>query len=319
MKVIVTTPSFGKFHDDIKATLNKKGIELTYLIPYSRNRMIKEIGNADVLIVGLEQIDREIINCSNSLKLIAKHGVGTDNIDLKAAGEKGIIVANTPGTNNDAVADLAFGLMLSAARSIVAANNKVKDGEWPRFDGHSVWGKTLGIIGLGAIGKGVARRANGFSMEVLGYDITDKSPDEEALNINRVSFHELLSRSDYISLHVPLNKHTKGMIGKEQLKRMKETSILINTARGGLIDEEELYKALTNSSIQSCALDVFETEPVKDKKLLSLDSLTVTPHMAAYTVEAGYLTSQMIISNLYNLLEGNELKNIVNKSNNVSV
>lgn len=312
MKVIVTTPSFGKFHTDIDDIMSRMGISLIHLIPFDRETALKEIKDAEAIIVGLETIDKEIINQGKFLKLIAKHGVGVDNIDLDTARKQGVFVTNVPGTNNDAVADLAFGLMLSSARSIVEANLKVKNGEWPRMDGHSVWGKTLGIIGLGSIGKGVAKRASGFSMNILGYDVNDRSPEEEKLDISRVTLEELLTHSDFISLHVPLNKHTSKMIGRDHFKIMKKTAILINTARGGLIDEEALYDALSKKLILGSGLDVFEEEPLKNEQLLALDNLIATPHMAAYTVEAGYLTSEKVIENLKILIEGKELNNIMN-------
>lgn len=249
MKVIITTPSFGKFHENLEDSFVEKGIELLYLIPFDRERLLEEVTDADVLVVGLEPIDKKVLRRSSSLKLVAKHGVGVDNIDIEAAEEQGVAVTNTPNTNNDAVADLAFGLMLSAARKIVDANNRVKNGEWPRYDGYSVWGKTLGIVGLGSIGKGVAKRANGFNLNILGFDTGDKTAEEEELNVQRVPFDELISQSDYISLHVPLNEQSRHMIGKEQFEKMKRNAILINTARGGIVDEDTLNEALSKQWI----------------------------------------------------------------------
>lgn len=313
MKVIVTSPSFGKFHDQLTVQMEEKGCKVVKLIPYSKERMLEEIVDTDALIVGLETIDKEIIEKAEKLKVIAKHGVGVDNIDLESASAKGIAVTNAPGTNNDAVADLAFGLMLSVARSIPEANNLVKGSNWGRFDGVSVWGKTLGVIGLGAIGKGVVKRANGFQMKVLGYDVSAPSEEEKDLNIERVSLEELLRNADYISLHVPLNKHTQGLIGKEEFEIMKPNAILINTARGGLIDEKELYTALSEQKIRGCGLDVFEVEPPVSPDIMTLSNLVVTPHIGAYTNEAVQLTSEMTVQNIYQLLKGEPLKNVVNK------
>jgi D-3-phosphoglycerate dehydrogenase len=311
MKVISTTPSFGKFHDNIEHTLKEKGVILTRVVPFDREKVLKEIVDADVLVVGLEPVDAEMVKQARSLKLIAKHGVGIDNIDLEAAKNAGVVVTNTPGKNNDAVADLAFGHMLSTARLIPETNCRVKNGEWPRYDGRSVWGKTLGIIGLGAIGKGVAKRANGFSMEILAYDVTPESSDEKELDIQRVSLIDLLQCSDYISLHVPLNEHTRGIIGAKELKEMKETAVLINTARGGLVDEEALYEALSKGWIHAAGLDVFEEEPATNNKLLTLDNLVATSHMGAFTVEAGYAISETIIQSIDRLLAGKQLEHAI--------
>lgn len=311
MKVIVTSPSFGKFSPHHFDDLTVQGYTVVKLIPYRKEDMLREIVDADALIVGLEHIDEEILAEARQLKVIAKHGVGVDNIDLNAAKNKDIIVANAPATNNDAVADLAFGLMLSAARSIPDADHHLKQMNWRRYDGHSVWGKTLGIIGLGAIGKGVARRAGGFQMNILGYDVSESSPEEDTLGIQRVTLEEIYQRSDYISLHVPLNKFTKGMIGKKEFERMKNNAILINTARGGLIDEAALYEALTNGEIKGCGLDVFEEEPPTNVNLLQLDNIVVTPHMAAYTIEAVQMTSEMTADNVRRLLSNEMIDNIV--------
>ncbi|QGH33511.1 hydroxyacid dehydrogenase [Gracilibacillus salitolerans] len=312
MKIIVTSPSFGKFNPDIYDELQSEGYEVVKLIPYDRQVMLQEVVDADAIIVGLETMDEEIMATGKQLKIITKHGVGVDNIDLDAAMRCGIAVSNTPGTNNDAVADLAFGLMLSVARSIPDANSNLKEEKWLRYDGNSVWGKTLGIVGLGAIGKGVAKRAKGFSMDVLGYDITEPTQEEVENGINRVSLVELFQQADYISLHVPLNKFTKHMVGKEQFDMMKDSAILINTARGGLIDEEELKYALLNNRIKGCGLDVFDEEPPTNYDLLKLDNLVVTPHMAAYTIEAVQLTSETAANNVRKALKNEGEVNVVN-------
>jgi D-3-phosphoglycerate dehydrogenase / 2-oxoglutarate reductase len=314
MKVIITTPSFGKFHERLIEEMEEKGCQVVRLIPYSRERMMVEITDADAWIVGLESADKEILEKATKLKVVAKHGVGVDNIDVEAASELGIAVTNAPGTNNDAVADLAFGLMLSVARSIPAANNLVKDHQWGRFDGVSVWGKTLGVIGLGAIGKGVAKRASGFQMKVLGYDVSEPAPDEKELNIERVTLEELLKNADYISLHVPLNKYTQGLISKNEFEMMKSNAIVVNTARGGVIDEKALYEALSENQIRGCGLDVFEQEPPVHPELIGLSNLVVSPHIGAYTNEAVQLTSEMSVANVYRLLNSEPLVNVVNQS-----
>ncbi|WP_183040973.1 phosphoglycerate dehydrogenase [Salipaludibacillus neizhouensis] len=308
MKILVTSASFAKFNKNIIDELEKKGCKIEFSIPFD----VKDITNAEGLIVGLEKIDATVIDEAKKLKIISKHGVGVDNIDLEYARSKGIIVSNTPETNNDAVADLAFGLMISAARSIPQANNDIKRNTWPRYDGRSVWKKTLGVIGLGSIGKGVAKRGKGFSMNVLGYDITEKTSEERDIGIDRVSLEELITSSDYISLHVPLNKYTEHMISTREFDLMRENAVLINSARGGLINEKALYEALYNKKILACALDVFEVEPPENNKLLTLDNLIVTPHMGAYTVESGELMSQKAAQNISSYLLHDKILNQVN-------
>lgn len=311
MKVIITTPSFGKFNPELFTEMEEKGIQIVRLIPYSRERMEEEIVTADAWIIGLETADKELMEKAKQLKFIAKHGVGVDNIDLEAARANGIEVTNAPGTNNDAVSDLAFGLMLSVARSIPEANNLVKNDNWARFDGVSVWGKTIGIIGLGAIGRGVAKRASGFNMKVLGFDVSPPTEEELELNIERVELNHLLENSDYISLHVPLNQYTKGMIGEKEFSSMKPDAILINTARGGVIDEKALYHALSANSIRGCGLDVFEQEPPAFPELVGLRNLVVTPHIGAYTNESVRLTSKISMENVFRMKEGETLVNVV--------
>ncbi|WP_158737932.1 phosphoglycerate dehydrogenase [Alteribacillus sp. YIM 98480] len=313
MRIVVTSPSFGVYNKDTVKSMEKEGCTFIWVVPYDRDLLLDEIETADAFIAGVDKVDKEVIEQGRRLKVIAKHGIGVDNIDLKAAEQLGIPVTNSPGTNSDAVADLAFGLMISAARTIPQAHQLVKEGDWKRIDGTSVFGKTLGVIGLGKIGKGVAKRATGFDMNILGYDVAPSSPEEENLDIERVDLKKLYETADYITLHLPLLQSTKHLINKEALQKMKSNAVVINTARGGLIDESALAEALTSNQIRGAALDVFEKEPNVDPKLLSLDNLIVTPHMAAYTDEASRLTSDKTAENILNALQEKELTNVVNE------
>ncbi|WP_096189968.1 phosphoglycerate dehydrogenase [Evansella halocellulosilytica] len=302
MKVLVTSPSFGKFNPAIFQELESRGIEVVRSIPFNKS----DLNDIDGWIVGLESVGKEELDLAKRLKIVAKHGVGVDNIDLDYAKKRGIVCTNTPGTNNDAVADMAFGLMLSTARMIPQAYQTMNTGEWQRYDGRSVWGKTLGIIGLGAIGKSVARRGKGFSMNVLGYDVSDRSEEEKKIGVTRSSLDEIWESADYISLHAPLIDSTKHMINRDVLRKMKKSAILINTARGPLIKEEDLYEALVDGEIAGCGLDVFEKEPLSQTSpLRGLDNVVITPHIAAYTIEAGALVSEKAAHNMISyLLDG---------------
>jgi len=311
MNIIVTTPSFGKYNPEVLEELAKRGYTVQRIVPFKKEQLLEEIENAVALVVGLEKIDGEILGKARNLKVIAKHGVGVDNIDLAAARDFGIRVANSPRTNTQAVADLAFGFMLSLARSIPIANHTTKNGEWLRYDGVSVWRKTIGIIGLGAIGRAVAKRATGFDMKILGYDVTEPTDEEKELGIVRTPLEELLAQSDFVTLHVPLLPETKGMIGEKELQRMKPGAFLINTARGGIVDEEALYRALVNKTIAGAGIDAFETEPPVDNPLLKLDNVIATPHMGAYTIEANNLTSELTVKNVLDILNGKGSPHII--------
>lgn len=244
------------------------------------------IRSAQAVIVGHDRIDRELIQSSPDLKVIAKQGVGLDGIDLKAAEEKGITILTAAGGNSDSVADLTILLILAISRNLIKANSVVKDGRWDRIVGHEVWTKKLGLIGFGEIGQRVAQRALGFSMQIGYFDIVNHEESSKKLRAAKMDLHELMSWADYISVHLPLNKHTQKFINQNLLSMMKPTAYLINTSRGGVIDERALYEHLVNNRIAGAGLDVFETEPPLDLALSKLPNLIATPHMASYTVEA---------------------------------
>lgn len=312
MNIIVTSPSFGHYNLSQINALHEKGWNFEYIVPYDRQRLIELLPKADGLISGVESIDTDIISAGVALKVIAKHGVGVDNIDVAAATARNIKVVNSPGTNSEAVADLAFGLMLSAARKIPQSHKDLKQNQWKKVTGVSVYEKTVGIIGLGAIGRGVAERASGFQMKILGYDVSSPSRQEQELGIERTTLDRLLEESDYITLHAPLTKQTYHMIDSEVLKKMGPQSMIINTARGELIDENALYRALISNTIGGAALDVFENEPRIEPHLLELENLIVTPHMAAYTIEATKQTSELTLRNVQEVLNEMSCENVIN-------
>jgi len=234
------------------------------------------------------------------------HGVGVDHIDLKAAARLGIIVANCPGTNNQAVADLTIGLMLALARQIPAVDRKLRQHIWGRHSGSELWQKTLGLVGLGRVGCDVARRALGFEMKILAYDPYVSAAQARASQVTLAPLDEVIAAADFLSLHASLTDETRGLIGAAQLRQMKPTAYLINTARGGLVDEAALYQALTEGVIAGAALDAFAEEPPWNSLLLTLDNVVVTPHIGAHTREAIERVGLLAVQNVVQALQTGE-------------
>ena len=315
MKILITPRSFASFSDkplkmlterDYKIERNNTGR------PYKKEEMLKLIKDVDGIIIGIDELSAKIIEEANELKVISKYGIGLDNIDINMATNKKIIVTNTPTANVDAVADLAFGLVLSLARRIPEADKKTKSGKWEKIIGKSVWEKTVGIIGLGKIGKQVVKRAQGFEMNILAFDIVKDKKFAQKYGIKYVNLEKLLQKSDYISIHIPLNDATRNMVSYEELEKMKKDAFLINTSRGGIVDEEALYNALRNNKLRGAALDVYNNEPIRESPLKELDNVIMTPHIGAYTEEAIENMSIQAAQNLIDVLEGRETQNRVN-------
>ncbi|GAH61232.1 unnamed protein product, partial [marine sediment metagenome] len=274
--------------------------------------MLKLIKDVDGIIIGIDELSAEIIEEADELKVISKYGTGLDNIDINMATNKEIIVTSTPTANVDAVADLAFGLILSLTRRIPEADKKTKSGKWKKIIGKSVWEKTIGIIGLGKIGRQVVRRAKGFETNILVFDIVKDKKFAQKYGIKYVNLEKLLRKSDYITIHIPLNDATRNMISYEELEKMKKDAFLINTSRGGIVDEEALYDALKNNKLRGAALDVYTNEPLRESPLKELDNVIMTPHIGAYTEEAIENMSIQAAQNLIDVLEGREPQNRVN-------
>nr|WP_242035183.1 phosphoglycerate dehydrogenase [Mesobacillus harenae] len=301
-KVVSSSPTFGLYSEDPVKMLESKGYNLELLhseVSSNEEKFSEALRDADALIVGVEKISPAVLKHAEKLKVIAKHGAGVDNIDLKEAARRNIVVANAPGANRHAVADLVFGLFFSIARQIPAAFESIKSKEWPRLVGNEVYNKTLGVIGTGRIGKEVIKRAQGFNMNVLCFDLYPDDQIEKQGFGRYVAFQELLEEADFITVHTDLNDETKALIGQDELTMMKKNAFLVNAARGGIIDEQALYQALASKEIKGAAMDVFEKEPLLDSPLLQLSNFIATPHMAGYTEEAlrevGVLTAQNVI------------------------
>jgi len=260
-----------------------------------------------------DKIDAALIDAAPRLKVISQCAVGYDNIDVSAAAARGISVGNTPGVLTDATADFAFTLLMAAGRRISEAVDYVRAGKWNTwgltlFLGQDVFGGTLGLIGFGRIGQAVAKRAQGFDMRVLYYD-TFRNPDaEEQLGAEYCELDQLLDESDFISIHVNLTRDTEGMIGEREFDLMKKTAVLINTARGPVVDPDALYIALKDNQIGAAALDVTDPEPLPPgHRLLTLSNLIVVPHIASATVTSRNQMAMMAVRNLVAGLRGEEL------------
>ncbi len=255
---------------------------------YSKEELPSKIGAYDVIIVrSATKVTKNVIEAASNLKVIARAGVGLDNIDLKSAKSHGITVLNTPSANSISVAELVFAFMLSLSRHLVRGTMGLKEGKWEKkaLKGVELYEKTLGIIGFGHIGKEVAKRALAFGMKVITYDIVK---DDGDLDVEFVDMEELLRKSDYVTVHLPLLESTKHLMDANKFSMMKPTAFFIHAARGGIVDDEALYNALKDGKIAGAALDVFENEPPdeKEKALLNLPNVIGTPHIGASTVEA---------------------------------
>lgn len=318
-KVFVTARVL-KQNEKVFDILRENGCEIVPNPCYGRllseEELIENLAGIDGLILGMEKLNANVIAHADSLKVISRFGVGYDNVDVEAATAKGIAVTNVPGQNTESVAELTIALMLAISRKAPLGWDHVRDGKWDIINGFELKDKTLGIMGLGRIGKSVALKAKAFNMKVIVYDrsaATKKADFCKENDLEIVSKEELLKRADYVSLHMPGAGDLKNFIGAEELAMMKPTAFLINAARGSLVDEEALYNCLKENGIAGAALDDLASLPLqKDNKLLSLDNVVITPHMGANTFEANQRTKLMVINNLLAGLTGKYNENVVN-------
>ena len=304
-KVLIATRSFGSASPRPMQMLTDAGVEIVWVdanSPSVQDEILKLVPEVSAIIVGLVPITEKIIEKSTILKIITMYGVGVNHIDLKAAQKKGVIVTNCPGSNDQAVADLTLGLMLTVARNIPQIDRDIRAGSWNKYQGGELWQKKLGLIGLGNIAKGVVHRAKGFDMQIIAYDPYASAEVADVLGVQLLSFEEVISTSDFISLHAPLTEETKDMFGSEQFKKMKPTSYLINTARGGLVDEPALYAALSSGDIAGAGLDVFVEEPLKNSRLVELKNVVLTAHTGTHTKESIERMGIMAVENVLRVL-----------------
>ena len=302
MKILITPRSFGKYNqNDIKKKLDSLGINY-YINDLGRSlnedEMIDALKDVDGAIVGVDPLNKKVLEAAPNLKAIAKYGVGLDNIDLDYCKEKSIKISKTVGANSNAVADYTFALLLAVARKVVLLDRKARDNDYSKVISTDVYGKKIGVLGLGAIGKGVVKRAAGFGMDIYGYDIYEDKEFNSQYDIKFTSVDEILNKCDFVTLHLPLSKDTKHIINKDNLNKCKRDLILINTARGGLVDEKELYEALNTKQIFGAGLDVFENLDKPYEKLLELENVVLGNHTAASTLDATNNMTNMALENL---------------------
>ncbi len=277
---------------EIGPNLESLGLEVQIEAPAAfavePERLLRLARDADFMIVCLESVTEPVLREASRLRLIVKHGAGVDNIDVEAATRRGICVANLPGLNADAVADLTVGLALALARRIVEAALFVRGGGWDSLLGTELTGKTYGVIGVGRIGRRVVQRIAGFGVTVLGCDIAPDSELAARLGFRYVPLDDLLASSDVISLHVPLKEDTRGFIDRRAFRLMKPGVLLVNVARGGVVDEDALVEALENRVVRGAAVDVFAQEPPGPSRLMDLPNVLPTPHMGGSAIEAAH-------------------------------
>jgi D-3-phosphoglycerate dehydrogenase len=311
-RVVATARSFcnmpGAHHD----YLREHGciVELRAAAhPLSADELRAIVPGVDGLILGLDRCDESVIAAADRLKVISRCGVGVDEVDLAAASRRGIAVTTTTGANSVAVAELTIGLIFALARHIPRVAAAARRGEWLRPMGWELSGKTLGVVGLGAIGREVVKRAAGLEMQIIGSDPIAG----EIAGVERVSLRDLLQRADVVTLHAPLTPETANLINAETIAIMRDGAALINTARGGLVDEDALYHALTSGKLIGAAMDAFQREPPDGSPLLGLDNFIAMPHLGATTRETTLKMSLMAAQNCVAVLRGEPCAHIVNQ------
>jgi glyoxylate reductase len=288
-------------------------------VPPPRSVLLRETAPCDGLLSLLtDKIDGALLDACPRVKVVSNYAVGFDNVDVEAATARGVVVTNTPGVLTETTADFAFTLLMAAARRVVEADRYTREGKWQSwmpmlFLGQDIHHATLGLVGLGRIGAAMAKRAGGFDMHVLYHDVVRREDLERSLGIEYTTLDDLLRRADFVSVHTPLTAQTRHLIGAEQLKMMKGTAVLINSARGPIVDQEALVDGLRSGTIAAAGLDVFEAEPIPaGHPLLSLPNVVVVPHIASASVETRTKMALMAAENLLAVLSGRRPPNFVN-------
>lgn len=309
-KVLVTPTSYGASDPALRTQLENEVGEVVYNTsgkPLASSQLVKMLKGVDGFIAGLDNIDRAALDAADKLKVIARYGVGVDAVDLAAASEKNIIITNTPGANSGSVAELTIGLMISLLRNIPGAVNATKSGEWTRMRGVSIEDKIVGLIGFGAIGKQVAQKLKGFNCRVVAFDPVADATIAADLEVDLLPMEEVAQIADLLSLHCPVTDDTRNLVNSSFLKRMKPGSYLINTARGELINENDLYDAIQSGTLHGAALDVFSKQPPDaGNPLLGLPQVLATPHMGSHTDGATNAMGWRALNDCLAVLRGEE-------------
>lgn len=311
-KVLVTPTSYASHDESLRTTLEEKVGEVVYNKtgkPLSSAQLQDLLVGADGMIAGLDEIDAAALAVASDLKVVARYGVGYNNVDLEAARRRQVTITNTPGANARSVAELTITLILSLLRPVLPAVKGIRAGAWPRFKGFSLEGRVVGLIGLGAIGKETARKLAGFDCEILAYDLFQDEAFALEHQVRFMSLEELLAKADIVSLHLPGIPETVGLVDEKFLEQMKEGSWLVNTARGELVDEDALVRALQSGKLRGAALDVFQQEPPgEDNLLIQMEQVIATPHMGAHSDSATNAMGRMALEECLAVLQGMEPK-----------
>ena len=302
VRILVCDP----IHDEGVKMLREAGFDVDIETSITGQELVERVNDYDAIVVrSRTKVTRVVFEASERLSAVARAGVGLDNVDLEAAGERGVEVLNSPEAPSNAVAELVLGLMISLARRIPLADSSMKRGEWikRRLTGFELKGKTLGIIGFGRIGHALAQKARDLGMRIFAYDIIVEELMQvvDEASAEPVSMEVLLRESDFVSIHVPLLPQNRHMFGAREMEAMKDGAYLVNTARGGVVDEEALREALESGKLAGAALDVFEVEPPGDTSLTGLKNLIALPHIGAATVEAQRANSTIVAEKLIEL------------------
>lgn len=313
--MLCATP-FRKHPGEAAALLQEAGCELIESPeqrPLTADELISALSDAVGVIAGNDHFTADVIAAARRLRVISRWGIGVDAVDVSAATRHGVVVTNTPRLTADGVADLTFGLIMALARRIPEANRLVHAGGWGDVEGVNVWQKCLGIVGFGAIGQAVARRARGFDMRVLAYDVRRDEVTASGLATDYVPLDELLREADFVSIHASLTEQSRGMIGARELALMKPGAFLINAARGAIVDENAVVQALRENRIAGAALDVHWEEPLpRNHPLMTLDNCILTPHIGSHTIETARAVNAAAAQNLLDVLQGRRPRNVVN-------
>jgi D-3-phosphoglycerate dehydrogenase len=314
-RVLISAAGFGRISDLGLRLLREAGAEV--VLPPGETAPDEEamrrlVGDVDAVIAGTEPITATVLASAPRLRVVARRGVGTDSVDVAAATARGVAVTVTAGIVTEAVADHTMALLLAVSRRIAAHDRRMKAGAWERVAGTDVHGKTLGIVGFGAIGRAVARRAAAFGMRLLACDPQPDAAAAAALDVRLCELPDLLASSDAVTLHVPLAPTTRGLIGVDALARMKPGAILVNTSRGAVVDETALYGALRAGRLAGAGLDVYREEPTRHAALVALETVVATPHVASYTVETTARMEEACARAVLAVLRGERPEHVVN-------
>ena len=315
-KVLITARTMNEVGASALQLLRKTGCDIVTppkLGPLSADELLKLLPDIDAVMASMDKFTEAVLTSAAAakLKIISRWGVGYDAIDVPAATRNGIVVAYTPGLLDETVADFAFALLLALARRVHIGHQDMSSGIWRGVWGDDVFGKTLGILGCGRIGRAVARRATGFNMQLIAYDV-QPGAEVEKLGVKFVPLDELLAQSDFLSLHSALTPQNRGLLGEAQLRKMKRTAYLINAARGALVDETALALALREGWIAGAALDTFVTEPLPaDHALRKAPNVLLTPHLASFARETGERVSTTAAQAIVDLMNGRRPKLVI--------